>query len=245
MIEMALYKEKYGGGFKLTKYGEKYVANNWENLTYKELSDITGVGTRSIARFLSRQGFYKRKVKEKEAELIISLLRSYEGKITCSDACSILEKYHNLTFNWHKVNKALKENGFKYLYDSGKTRVFIDGNKNNLREDNIVLLTPKEYEYLCNIDNITNMKNEILLSSIELAKLKVAKNSIQEMYIASNLNTGEVIKARNKSKISLMITRRHSQYEDCKKIGEKGERYIRDWVVTREIKEYKNGSKRS
>ena len=40
-----------------------------------------------------------------------------------------------------------------------------------------------------------------------------------------------------------MITRRAAQYKDCKKIGENGERYIRDWVVTREIKEYKNGRK--
>ena len=232
---MTLYNKPYGKGYTLNTKGESYVLNHWETLSHKELSNITGVGIRAIARFLNHKGCYKNKVKEKEQNDIVNLLGPYDGKITCSDACRIL-KNHNITFNWHKVNDALIQSGFKFLYDTGMKRVFIDGNKNNLKEENIILLTSKEYQYLCNIGNISNMKDDVLLSCIELAKLRLATNDIEEVYVAKNLKTGQVIKENNKTLISKRLTKRHSQYDDCKSIGENGERFIRDWIVTREIR---------
>lgn len=117
----------------------------------------------------------------------------------------------------------------------GYIRVFVDGDKENLSPENIILLTKKEFKYLCRIAPIETLKNEILLSAIELARLRILTNSTKEVYTATNLKTGEVIKENNKTKISMRLTSRKGQYNDCKKIGENGERYIRDWKVERRI----------
>lgn len=246
MTETILYKRKVGKTYRLAKEGKKFIDQNWEDLTISEMSNVIGLSTTSIKHYMRKQDYSKRVTGENYKvfrEEVLSLLKPYSGYLIYEEMRKVLKDKHNIQLTRDQLYKLVKDSDIETSYSKKFIRVFIDGNKNNLEPDNIILLTREEHKYMSRILGEEKVTGDNLLAAIELARLNIAKNSIKEVYIARNLKTGQVKKARNKTEISLMITRRAAQYKDCKKIGEDGERYIRDWVVTREIKEHKNDRK--
>lgn len=238
---MTLYKSKIGRYFKLNENGKKFIRDNYYSMTYDELSDVIGLSKPIIKRYASSIGYEKRKVGDdylKFKNKVLDILRPFSGKLMFSEMLEILKDLYDIILTKNQIYHLVKDSDIYscIMFGGNKgVRVFIDGNKDNLSPENIVLLTVKEYKYLTKIAPLKELKGDALLAAIELARLRIAKNKVEEVYIAKNLKTGEVRKASTKCKISKKITKRLGQYADCKKIGENGERYIRDWVVTRHV----------
>lgn len=246
MTETVLYKRKAGKTYRLTDKGKEYIDQNWKDITIEEMAKVIGLSTTSIKYYMRKRGYSKRVTGEDYKnfrEEVLSLLRPYSGYLLYEEMRKVLKDKYNIQLTEDQLYLLLKDSDIETCYSKKFIRAFIDGNKSNFEPENIILLTREEHKYMSRILRGEKVTGDNLLAAIELARLNIAKNSIEEVYIARNLKTGRVIKAKNKTEISLMITKRAAQYKDCKKIGEDGEKYIRDWVVTREIKEHKNDRK--
>lgn len=238
MTKTTLYKTKCGKVYRLNDLGKTFIDDNWKYKTIDELATIIGLSEISVKNYMRKKGYVKRLTGlryEDFKDKVIEILRPYEGKLQYEEMRKILDDKYKIELTKDQMFSIAKDTGIESIYGKGYIRVFIDGNKNNLDPENIVLLTKAEHKALSRIAEIKSTSGQLLLASIELAKLRVAQNNIKEIYAATNLKTGQVIKADSHTKISNRLTKRNGQYKDCKTIGENGERYIRDWVVTRHI----------
>lgn len=240
MIKMTLYKTKSGKLYRLNDLGKKYIDDNWKYKTIDELSKNIGLSKVSVKNYMNKKGYVKRLTGKEYDDFkreVINVLKKYEGKLQFEEMRKILNENYNIKLSKDQLLNICKNSAIESIYGKGYVRVFIDADKDNLDPNNIILLSKKEHKALSKIIPIKSTCGELLLASIELAKLRVAKMNVKEVYIATNKKTGQVIKANSHTKISRKLTRRDGQYKDCKKIGKNGERYIRDWVVTREVEE--------
>lgn len=239
MTTTTLYKSKHGKLFRLNDKGKEFIDENWEILTLSEMAKIIGISRTSIKNYMRKKGYSKRLVGDSYndfKERILEILKPYSGYLQYEEMRILLKDKHNISITKDQLLLIVKNSDIETSYSKGYIRVFIDGNKNNFNPNNIIMLTKKEHKYLRRIANVSTLRGEELLATIELVKLNIAINGIDDIYIAKNKKTGEVIKSEYHTEISKKITNRFGQYKDCKSIGENGERYIRDWVITREIR---------
>ena len=236
---MTLYKTKVGRYYKLNDAGRQFIKENYYSMTTDELSETIGLSKPIIKRYARSIGYEKRKVGKEYKEFkdkVLEILRPYSGYLQYEEMRIILRDKHDIDLTKDQMILLVKNSDIESSYCKGFIKVFIDGDKSNLELNNIILLTKQEYKYLGKIADISTLKGETLLAAIELARLRIARNSIDEVYVARNKKTGEVLTSNCHTAISLKLTKRNNQYRDCKSIGENGERFIRDWVVTREIR---------
>lgn len=238
MTVTTLYKDKYGKTYRLNDLGKKYIDENWENKPINEIAKVIGLSDTSIKYYMKKKGYFKRLVGKDYKEFqdkVVSLLKPYNGKLQYIEMMKVLSEKHNINLTRDQLYQIVKDTELETPYGDGNIRVFIDGDKNNLEPNNIVVLSTKEHKYLLKMVDLNETTGDTLLAAIQLARFKVAKNSVKELYTATNIKTGEVIKSNYKTVISEKITNRRGQYDDCKKIGKNGERYMRDWIVERKI----------
>lgn len=236
---MTLYKTKVGRYYKLNDAGKQFIKENYYSMTTDELSEIIGFSKPIIKRYANSIGYEKRKVGKEYKEFkdkVLEILRPYSGYLQYEEMRNILRDKHNIDLTKDQMILLVKNSDIESSYCKGFIKVFIDGDKSNLELSNIILLTKQEYKYLSKIADISTLKGETLLAALELARFRIARNSIDEVYVARNKKIGAVLTSNCHTRISLKLTKRNNQYRDCKTIGENGERYIRDWVVTREIR---------
>ncbi|MCW6702106.1 hypothetical protein NH288_08395 [Anaerococcus sp. NML200537] len=238
MTKTTLYKTKHGKTYRLNELGKEFIDNNWEHKTLDELATIIGISKVSIKNYMRRKGYVKRLTGQRYKgfkDKVVEILRPYENKLQYEEMRKLLNDKHNIKLTKDQLLLIVKDSKIESIYGKGYIRVFVDGDKNNLDLDNIILLTKAEHKALSRFVSIKSTHGELLLAAIELAKLRVAKMDVKEVYIATNQKTGQVIKADSHTKISKKLTKRNGQYKDCRSIGENGERYIREWVVTRKV----------
>lgn len=242
MTETTLYKDKRGKTYRLNDDGKAFIDRSWKHLTYNEMVEVIGLSKVSIQNYMRKKGYKKRAVGNRYKSLnerVEEILTPYSGKLQYNEMLRILEK-EGIVLTRDQLYLHLQKNGIASSYGLGYIRVFIDRDRENLSPENIVMLTKREFKCLSKIDKKNEMTGDLLLAAIELARLRARKGMVNEVYIATNKRTGEVIEAKNHTTMSLKLTKRAGQYKDCKSIGEHGERYIRDWVVTRKIKKVSN-----
>lgn len=242
MTETTLYKDKRGKTYRLNDDGKAFIDRSWKHLTYNEMAEVIGLSKVSIQNYMRKKGYKKRAVGNRYKSLnerVEEILTPYSGKLQYNEMLRILEK-EGIVLTRDQLYLHLQKNGIASSYGLGYIRVFIDRDRENLSPENIVMLTKREFKCLSKIDKKNEMTGDLLLAAIELARLRARKGMVNEVYIATNKRTGEVIEAKNHTTMSLKLTKRAGQYKDCKSIGEHGERYIRDWVVTRKIKKVSN-----
>ena len=242
MIETTLYKDKKGKTYRLNDDGKKFIDQSWKHMTYNEMAEVIGLSKVSIQNYMRKKGYKKRAVGNRYKSLnerVKEILTPYSGKLQYNEMQRILEE-EGIVLTRDQLYLHLQKNGIASSYGLGYIRVFIDRDRENLSPENIVMLTKREFKCLSKIDKKNEMTGDLLLAAIELARLRARKGMVNEVYIATNKRTGEVIEAKNHTTMSLKLTKRAGQYKDCKSIGEHGERYIRDWVVTRKIKKTRN-----
>lgn len=242
MIETTLYKDKKGKTYRLNDDGKKFIDESWKHMTYDEMAEVIGLSKVSIQNYMRKKGYKKRAVGNRYKSLnerVEEILAPYSGKLQYNEMQKILEE-EGIVLTRDQLYLHLQKNGIASSYGLGYIRVFIDRDRENLSPENIVMLTKREFKCLSKIDKKNEMTGDLLLAAIELARLRARKGMVNEVYIATNKRTGEVIEAKNHTTMSLKLTKRAGQYKDCKSIGEHGERYIRDWVVIRKIKKTRN-----
>lgn len=242
MIETTLYKDKKGKTYRLNDDGKRFIDQSWKHMTYDEMAEVIGLSKVSIQNYMRKKGYKKRAVGNRYKSLnerVEEILTPYSGKLQYNEMQRILEE-EGIVLTRDQLYLHLQKNGIASSYGLGYIRVFIDRDRENLSPENIVMLTKREFKCLSKIDKKNEMIGDLLLAAIELARLRARKGMVNEVYIATNKRTGEVIEAKNHTTMSLKLTKRAGQYKDCKSIGEHGERYIRDWVVTRKIKKTRN-----
>lgn len=242
MIETTLYKDKKGKTYRLNDDGKRFIDQSWKHMTYDEMAEVIGLSKVSIQNYMRKKGYKKRAVGNRYKSLnerVEEILTPYSGKLQYNEMQRILEE-EGIVLTRDQLYLHLQKNGIASSYGLGYIRVFIDRDRENLSPENIVMLTKREFKCLSKIDKKNEMTGDLLLAAIELARLRARKGLVNEVYIATNKRTGEVIEANNHTAMSLKLTKRAGQYKDCKSIGEHGERYIRDWVVIRKIKKASN-----
>lgn len=242
MTETTLYKDKKGKTYRLNDDGKKFIDESWKHMTYDEMAEVIGLSKVSIQNYMRKKGYKKRAVGKRYKSLnerVEEILTPYSGKLQYNEMQKVLED-EGIVLTRDQLYLHLQKNGIASSYGLGYIRVFVDRDKENLSPENIVMLTKREFKCLSKIDRKNEMTGDLLLAAIELARLRARKGTVNEVYIATNKRTGEVIEAKNHTTMSLKLTKRAGQYKDCKSIGEHGERYIRDWIVTRKIKKVSN-----
>lgn len=247
MTETTSYKDRKGKTYRLNDEGKEFIDRSWRCLTLHEMAEVIGLSKVSIQNYMRKKGYKKRAVGDRYRALnerVKEILTPYSGKLQYNEMQKILDE-EGIVLTRDQLYLHLQKNDIASSYGLGYIRVFIDKDKENLSPENIVMLTKREFKCLSKIDKKNEMTGDLLLAAIELARLRARKGMVNEVYIATNKRTGEVIEAKNHTTMSLKLTKRAGQYKDCKSIGEHGERYIRDWVVTRKIKKQEMNKEKS
>lgn len=231
MIAMALSNKQ---GRRLSEKDKEYILKNYQSKEYKEISKDIGFSIPTIYSFIKSQGLKKRKtrkdVKVGEVEKIIKV---YNGKINNKELLQIVNTKLKTDYTYHVLYELAKDLGFKaFSGNRGKIRrLFVDGDRDNLDINNIMLIDNKLHRSIIRMDRTAETAGVI----IDLAKLNQELRNHDVTYIARNLENGQVVKSNTRTGIALKIGYEQGAYGKRKTIGENGGKIIGDWEVTREV----------
>lgn len=231
MIAMALSNKQ---GRRLSEKDKEYILKNYQAKEYKEISKDIGFSIVTIYSFVKSQGLKKRKTrKDVQVGEVEKIIKIYNGKINNKELLQIVNTKLNTDYTYDVIYELAKSLGFKaFSGNRGKIRrLFVDGDRNNLDINNLMLIDNKLHRSIIRMDRTAETAGAI----IDLVKFNQALRSHDMTYIATNLKNGEVVKSKTKTGISLKIGYERNAYCKRKTIGENGGKIIGDWEVTREV----------
>ena len=124
----------------------EFVLNNYKNYSYNQLGKMLGVHQSTIGRIVKRNGLSKI---EKPNKLLSEFIINYSGKVTIIELQKIIRNEFKVNLGYEAVRWKCKKCGFKSFSTKNKQenqcRLFLDGNKNNLDKDNIIIVSKRLY----------------------------------------------------------------------------------------------------
>lgn len=181
---------------------EEFVIKNFNKLSLREMArrlEICSTRTSDIAR---KNNLYSEEyIKGIRKTEIQKVMNEYSGKVTKIELMKILKDKLDLDFSYASVKLWGRRFDFKTLNQKGKsaeTRFFIDGNRENLELDNI-LIVPREIG-----ENILgmNLTGDALIAMIQAIKLKKIAYDSFELWTATKIETGATVEAKTLKELS-------------------------------------------
>lgn len=231
MIAMVLLNKK---SWRLSEKDKEYILKNYQTKEYKEISKDIGFSTVTIYSFVKSQGLKKRKTrKDVKVGEVEEIIKVYNGKINNKELLQIVNTKLNTDYTYDVLYELAKDLGFKaFSGNRGKIRrLFVDGDRNNLDINNIMLIDGKLYRSIVRMDRTPETAKAI----IDLARFNKELKNYEVTYVARNLKKSQVVKSNTRTGIALKIGYERGAYAKRKTIGENGGKIIGDWEVTREV----------
>lgn len=181
---------------------KEFVIKNFNKMSLREMARRLEIGNTRTSEIARENGLYSHDyingVKKSEIKKIMNL---YSGKVTKLELMKILKDKLDLTFSYASVKLWGRRFGFKTLNQKGKepeSRFFIDGNKDNLAVDNILML-PRNIG--CHLLD-RNLTGDSLITMAKALKLQRLAYDLLESWLAVNIETGAKVETHTLKELS-------------------------------------------
>ena len=183
MIAMVLSNKKT---WKLSEDDKEFILNNYNSCRNIDLAKMFNVHDSAISNVLNCAGIYKDRVIAKEIggkkrcinkEKLYKLIRIYEGKVTYTEMVEIVREELGYEMTRQSIGYHTRKIGVK----SFKTpkgirrcshRLYLDGNKNNLSLENIIIVNDRVYQLIKRDLRSNTYVGDSLLTLIKIAELR-------------------------------------------------------------------------
>lgn len=183
--------------WKLSEKDKSFILNNYKNYNQKELAGMFGVTQPCISKLLIQNGKkYRGHFKKSEnhpsklfvkgipKKQVYDLMMKYDGKITISEMGEIIKSYLGISLGRTTINRYAKNIGFKSYKNHSKKecekRLFLNGDESDLRQDNIIIIKNKTYNFLRNEYEKNLHTGELLKTLIMIADLNLMASKLED-----------------------------------------------------------------
>ena len=181
---------------------KEFILKNFNKLSGREMARRLDMGSTRVSKILRENGIYEddyiNGVKKSD---IKKIMNDYSGKVTKVELMTIIKDRLDLNLSYSSIKLWGRRFGFKTINQKGKdaeTRFFIDGNKDNLEVDNILMLPSNIGCHLLG----RNLTGDSLMTMAKALELQRLTYDLLESWIAVNIETGAKVETKTLKELS-------------------------------------------
>ena len=181
---------------------KEFILKNFTKLSGREMARRLDMGNTQVSKILRENGIYAddyiNGVKKSDIEKI---MKDYSGKVTKVELMKIIKDRLDLNLSYSSIKLWGRRFGFKTINQKGKdaeTRFFIDGNKDNLEVNNILMLPSNIGCHLLG----RNLTGDSLMTMAKALELQRLTYDLLESWIAVNIETGAKVETKTLKELS-------------------------------------------
>ncbi|WP_277251284.1 hypothetical protein [Peptoniphilus vaginalis] len=181
---------------------KEFILKNFNKLSGREMARRLDMGSTRVSKILRENGIYAddyiNGVKKSD---IKKIMNDYSGKVTKVELMTIIKDRLDLNLSYSSIKLWGRRFGFKTINQKGKdaeTRFFIDGNKDNLEVDNILMLPSNIGCHLLG----RNLTGDSLMTMAKALELQRLTYDLLESWIAVNIETGAKVETKTLKELS-------------------------------------------
>lgn len=181
---------------------KEFILKNFTKLSGREMARRLDISSSIVSVILRENGIYAddyiNGVKKSD---IKKIMKDYSGKVTKVELMKIIKDRLDLNLSYSSIKLWGRRFGFKTINQKGKdaeTRFFIDGDKDNLAVDNILML-PRNIG--CHLLG-RNLTGDSLMTMAKALELQRLTYDLLESWIAVNIETGAKVETKTLKELS-------------------------------------------
>ena len=181
---------------------KEFILKNFTKLSGREMARRLDISSSIVSATLRENGIYANDyingVKKSD---IKKIMNEYSGKVTKVELMQIIKDRLDIDLSYASIKLWGRRFGFKTINQKGKdaeTRFFIDGNKDNLEVDNILML-PRNIG--CHLLG-RNLTGDSLMTMAKALELQRLTYDLLESWIAVNIETGAKVETKTLKELS-------------------------------------------
>ena len=213
---------------------KEFILKNFIKLSGREMARRFDISSSMVSAILRGNGIYAEDyingVKKSDVKKI---MEDYSGKVTKVELMKIIKDRLDLDLSYSSIKLWGRRFGFKTINQKGKdaeTRFFIDGNKDNLEVDNILML-PRNIG--CHLLG-RNLTGDSLLTMAKALKLQRLTYDLLESWLAVNIETGAKVETKTLKELSEICGFTYSNVHANKKDFNRAV-VTKGWIVSKQF----------
>lgn len=175
---------------------KEFILKNFTKLSGREMARRLDMGNTQVSKILRENGIYAddyiNGVKKSD---IKKIMKDYSGKVTKVELMKIIKDRLDLNLSYSSIKLWGRRFGFRTINQKGKdseTRFFLDGNKDNLAVDNILMLPSNIGCHLLG----RNLTGDSLMTMAKALELQRLTYDLLESWLAVNIETGAKVETK-------------------------------------------------
>lgn len=213
---------------------KEFILKNFTKLSGREMARRLDISSSIVSETLRENGIYADDyisgVKKSD---IKKIMNEYSGKVTKVELMQIIKDRLDLNLSYASIKLWGRRFGFKTINQKGKdaeTRFFIDGNKDNLAVDNILMLPRNIGSHLLG----RNLTGDNLLSMARALELQRLTYDLLESWLAVNIETGAKVETKTLKELSEICGFTYSNVHSNKKDFDRSV-VTKGWIVSKQF----------
>ena len=213
---------------------KEFILKNFNKLSGREMARRLDMGSSRVSLILRENGIYAddyiNGVKKSD---IKKIMNDYSGKVTKIELMTIIKDRLDLNLSYSSIKLWGRRFGFKTINQKGKdaeTRFFIDGNKDNLAVDNILMLPSNIGCHLLG----RNLTGNSLITMAKALKLQRLAYDLLESWLAVNIETGAKVETKTLKELAEICGFTYSNVHANKK-DFNGSVVTKGWIVSKQF----------
>lgn len=213
---------------------KEFILKNFTKLSGREMARRLDISSSIVSVILRENGIYAddyiNGVKKSDIKKIMD---EYSGKVTKVELMKIIKDRLDIDLSYASIKLWGRRFGFKTINQKGKdaeTRFFIDGNKDNLAVDNILML-PRNIG--CHLLG-RNLTGDNLLAMAKALELQRLTYDLLESWIAVNIETGAKVETKTLKELSEICGFTYSNVHSNKKDFDRSV-VTKGWIVSKQF----------
>lgn len=213
---------------------KEFILKNFNKLSGREMARRLDMGSSRVSLILRENGIYAddyiNGVKKSD---IKKIMNDYSGKVTKIELMTIIKDRLDLNLSYSSIKLWGRRFGFKTINQKGKdaeTRFFIDGNKDNLAVDNILMLPSNIGCHLLG-RNLTGNSLMTMAKALELQRLTY---DLLESWLAVNIETGAKVETKTLKELAEICGFTYSNVHANKKDFDRSV-VTKGWIVSKQF----------
>lgn len=181
---------------------KEFILKNFTKLSGREMARRLDISSSIVSVILRENGIYAddyiNGVKKSDIKKIMD---EYSGKVTKVELMKIIKDRLDIDLSYASIKLWGRRFGFKTINQKGKdaeTRFFIDGNKDNLEVNNILMLPSNIGCHLLG----RNLTGDSLMTMAKALELQRLTYDLLESWIAVNIETGAKVETKTLKELS-------------------------------------------
>lgn len=213
---------------------KEFILKNFTKLSGREMARRLDISSSIVSETLRENGIYAEDyLKGVKKSDIKKIMNEYSGKVTKVELMKIIKDRLDIDLSYASIKLWGRRLGFKTINQKGKdseTRFFIDGNKDNLAVDNILML-PRNIG--CHLLG-RNLTGDSLMTMVKALELQRLTYDVLESWIAVNIETGAKVETRTLKELSEICRFTYSNVHANKKDFDRSV-VTKGWIVSKQF----------